>query len=61
MFATGALGKLEVIGVIGTLIGKEGLFAQCGWFGNQDLDWFWVCISDIQSMEVRKDSRFRGG
>ncbi|QRW26655.1 hypothetical protein RhiXN_01250 [Rhizoctonia solani] len=32
---------MEVVGMIGTLYGKEGLFGQCGWFGNYDLDWFW--------------------
>ncbi|KAG9096057.1 hypothetical protein FS749_009216 [Ceratobasidium sp. UAMH 11750] len=52
---------LEVIGVIGTIHHKEGLFAQCGWFGNQDLDWFWVRIKGIRQIRVCQDSRFRCG
>ncbi|KAF8595549.1 hypothetical protein BDV93DRAFT_514885 [Ceratobasidium sp. AG-I] len=48
-------------GAIGTLVGKAGLFAQCGWFGGGDLDWFPVCLTDIKSLTVQKDPRFRGG
>lgn len=52
---------VEFLGIIATLQGPEGLFAQCGWFGNDDLDWFWVRITEVQSLHLRTDSRFRGG
>lgn len=52
---------LEVIGIIGTIYNKEGLFGQCGWFGNYDLDWFWVRIKGIKAIKVDKDLRFRRG
>ncbi|KAG9089144.1 hypothetical protein FS749_001586 [Ceratobasidium sp. UAMH 11750] len=52
---------IEVIGVVGTIYNKEGLFAQCGWFGDYDLDWFWVRIKGIRWLEVRSDIRFRRG
>jgi hypothetical protein len=52
---------LEFVGIVATLQGLEGLFAQCGWFANDDLDWFWVRITEVQSLHLRTDSRFRGG
>ncbi|KAG8781057.1 hypothetical protein FRC12_022288 [Ceratobasidium sp. 428] len=52
---------LEVIGIIGTIYNKEGLFGQCAWFGNHDLDWFWVRIKGICSLRACEDARFRGG
>ncbi|KDN35422.1 hypothetical protein RSAG8_11599, partial [Rhizoctonia solani AG-8 WAC10335] len=61
LIASGVPKNLEAIGIIGTLIGKEGLFAQCGWFGNHDLDWFWGRLTAISSISVRSDNRFRGG
>ncbi|KDN38131.1 hypothetical protein RSAG8_09727, partial [Rhizoctonia solani AG-8 WAC10335] len=54
-------GDLEVIGIVGTIYNKEGLFGQCGWFGNYDLDWFWVRMKGIQAIRVDKDLRFRRG
>ncbi|CUA75199.1 hypothetical protein RSOLAG22IIIB_05764 [Rhizoctonia solani] len=52
---------LEVIGMVGTIYNKEGLFGQCGWFGNYDLDWFWVRMNGITAIKVDKDLRFRRG
>ncbi|KAG9083860.1 hypothetical protein FRC06_004340 [Ceratobasidium sp. 370] len=52
-------GDLEVVGIVGTIYNKEGLFAQCGWFGNHDLDWFWARIRGIRQISVRQDKRFR--
>jgi hypothetical protein len=52
---------LEVVGVIGTILGKEGMFGQCGWFGDNDLDWMWVQIHSIKAIEARPDIRFRKG
>ncbi|KAG8734199.1 hypothetical protein FRC11_009301 [Ceratobasidium sp. 423] len=57
----GGSGDLEVIGITGTIYNKEGLFAQCGWFGNHDLDWFWVRIQGIKALTTERDPRFRGG
>jgi hypothetical protein len=54
-------GDLEVIGIIGTIYNKEGLFGQCGWFGNHDLDWFWVRIKGIRALIVDNDPWFRRG
>ncbi|KAG9120111.1 hypothetical protein FRC07_004543 [Ceratobasidium sp. 392] len=51
--------EIEVIGIIGTIYNKEGLFAQCGWFGGHDLDWFWVRIRGIRWLKVCMDPRFR--
>lgn len=51
----------SVDGAMGTLVGKAGLFAQCGWFTGGDLDWFHVRLSGITSLRVQKDPRFRGG
>lgn len=52
---------LEVVGVTGTIMGKEGMFAQCGWFGDNDLDWMWIRICEIKHIAVRSDLRFRRG
>lgn len=53
---------VEVVGVIGVLFGKAGMFAQAGWFGGEnDLDWMWVCIKEVKGIEVRRDNRFRKG
>ncbi|KAG8724744.1 hypothetical protein FRC09_014809 [Ceratobasidium sp. 395] len=56
-----ATAGIEVLGVTGTIYNKEGLFAQSGWFGGNDLDWFWIRIKNILRLEVRTDRRFRGG
>jgi hypothetical protein len=53
--------RMEVVGVIGTILGKEGLFGQCGWFGDNDLDWMWVRIHSIKGVVARSDIRFRRG
>ncbi|KAG8720481.1 hypothetical protein FRC08_000129 [Ceratobasidium sp. 394] len=53
--------NIEFRGVIGTLVGRSGLFAQCGWFGNYDLDWCWVRLPRISALCFRGDARFRGG
>ncbi|KAG9103190.1 hypothetical protein FRC06_011847 [Ceratobasidium sp. 370] len=58
--ATGWSG-VEVVGVVGTIFGKEGLFGQSGWFSNYDLDWFWVRLTNIVKVEVLCDRRFRRG
>ncbi|KAG8722662.1 hypothetical protein FRC08_014407 [Ceratobasidium sp. 394] len=52
---------VEIVGIVATLSGREGLFAQCGWFDNDDLDWIWAKIVDIRSIYLRADFRFRGG
>ncbi|KAG9080818.1 hypothetical protein FRC06_006124 [Ceratobasidium sp. 370] len=52
---------VEVVGVVGTIFGKEGLFGQSGWFSNYDLDWFWVRLTNITNVEVRCDPKFRRG
>ncbi|KAG8739117.1 hypothetical protein FRC10_006115 [Ceratobasidium sp. 414] len=61
MLETQRFPGLEVVGIVATLTGREGLFAQCGWFDNDDLDWIWARIADIRSVELRTDPRFRGG
>jgi hypothetical protein len=53
--------ELEVVGMVGTIYNKEGLFAQAGWFGNNDLDWFWVRIKGIKSLYIDRDLRFCRG
>ncbi|KAG8737643.1 hypothetical protein FRC10_007966 [Ceratobasidium sp. 414] len=53
--------NIEFLGVIGTLVGRSGLFAQCGWFGNYDLDWCWVRLPRVLGISFRTDTRFRGG
>ncbi|KDN34328.1 hypothetical protein RSAG8_12579, partial [Rhizoctonia solani AG-8 WAC10335] len=52
---------ITAIGIVGTLIGKAGLFAQCCWFGNYDLDWFWCRVTNIKAVKLHSDIRFRGG
>ncbi|KAG8714822.1 hypothetical protein FRC08_011411 [Ceratobasidium sp. 394] len=59
--ATNDWTSVEVVGVIGTVFGKEGLFGQAGWFSNYDLDWFWVRLTNILKLEVRCDTKFRRG
>ncbi|KAG8795013.1 hypothetical protein FRC12_019096 [Ceratobasidium sp. 428] len=56
-----ATAGIEVLGATGTIYNQEGLFAQSGWFGGNDLDWFWIRIKNIRRLEVRTDRRFRGG
>lgn len=52
---------ITAVGIVGTLTGKAGLFSQCCWFGNYDLDWFWCCVTNIKSAEFKADIRFRAG
>ncbi|KAG9100405.1 hypothetical protein FS749_015426 [Ceratobasidium sp. UAMH 11750] len=58
--ATGWSG-VEVVGVVGTIFGKEGLFAQSGWFSNYNLDWCWLRLANLVKIEVLCDPRFRRG
>jgi hypothetical protein len=53
--------NFELVGIVATLQGPEGLFAQCGWFSNDDLDWYWARLTNVRSVSLRRDSRFRGG
>jgi hypothetical protein len=53
---------VEVIGAVGVLYGKAGMFAQAGWFGGEnDLDWMWIRIKDVTEIQVRRDIQFRKG
>ncbi|KAG8733281.1 hypothetical protein FRC10_000325 [Ceratobasidium sp. 414] len=52
---------VEVVGVVGSIFVKEGLFGQSGWFSNYDLDWFWTRLTNIVKLEVLCDPRFRRG
>ncbi|KDN35636.1 hypothetical protein RSAG8_11431, partial [Rhizoctonia solani AG-8 WAC10335] len=52
---------VQVVGIVATLKAPEGLFAQCGWFGGDDLDWFWVRITGWEALYLRADSCFRNG
>jgi hypothetical protein len=52
---------LSFVGITASLEGQDGLFAQCAWFDNDDIDWFWVEITNVRSVELRLDPRFRGG
>ncbi|KAG8736720.1 hypothetical protein FRC10_009029 [Ceratobasidium sp. 414] len=52
---------LSLVGVVASLDGRDGLFAQCGWFDDDEIDWFWCEITDVRSIEYRRDPRFRGG
>ncbi|KAG9090586.1 hypothetical protein FRC06_000976 [Ceratobasidium sp. 370] len=61
MVETQRFAGLAFVGIVGTLRGREGLFAQCGWFADDELDWFWVRIESVESMELWADPRFRGG
>ncbi|KAG8724029.1 hypothetical protein FRC12_005547 [Ceratobasidium sp. 428] len=51
-----------VVGIAASLRrGVDALFAQCAWFDDDEIDWVWVEVSDIQRIELREDERFRGG
>ncbi|KAG8720300.1 hypothetical protein FRC09_009793 [Ceratobasidium sp. 395] len=52
---------LTFVGAVSTLHGQEGLHSQCLWYSFDEFDWFWATITDVETMEVRADSRFRGG
>jgi hypothetical protein len=56
-----SFGGLSFVGITASLNGRDGLFAQCAWFDEDEIDWFWVEITDVRSIEFRKDPRFRGG
>ncbi|QRW09560.1 hypothetical protein RhiLY_08559 [Ceratobasidium sp. AG-Ba] len=60
MVASGDFRGLSVTGITASLSAPDGLFAQCCWFVD-DIDWFWLKITDIVKIERRNDSRFRGG
>jgi hypothetical protein len=52
---------LSFVGITASLHGLDGLFAQCAWFETDDIDWFWVEITDVRALVVLQDARFRGG
>ncbi|KAG8795544.1 hypothetical protein FRC12_012983 [Ceratobasidium sp. 428] len=52
---------LTLVGAVSTLHGQEGLHSQCLWYSFDEFDWFWATITDVESIEVRADTRFRGG
>ncbi|QRV80753.1 hypothetical protein RhiJN_08768 [Ceratobasidium sp. AG-Ba] len=60
MVASGDFRGLSVTGITASLSAPDGLFAQCCWFVD-DIDWFWLKITDVVKIERRNDSRFRGG
>ncbi|CAE7228325.1 unnamed protein product [Rhizoctonia solani] len=49
------------VGIVATLKAPAGLFAQCGWFANDDLDWYWARITGWEFFHLRAESRFRDG
>ncbi|KAG8734337.1 hypothetical protein FRC11_005324 [Ceratobasidium sp. 423] len=53
---------LTLVGAVSTLLGQEGLFAQGLWYlRGDDFDWYWARITNVLKIEVREDTRFRGG
>ncbi|KAG8734417.1 hypothetical protein FRC11_014263 [Ceratobasidium sp. 423] len=53
---------LKIVGAVSTLLGQEGLHAQGLWYGaDAEFDWYWASITDLLTIEVREDVRFRGG
>ncbi|KDN35637.1 hypothetical protein RSAG8_11432, partial [Rhizoctonia solani AG-8 WAC10335] len=52
---------LHIVGIVATLNEPEGLFAQCGWFGSDQFDWFWAKIEGVQAVQVCDNAGFRGG
>ncbi|KAG9125776.1 hypothetical protein FRC07_006278 [Ceratobasidium sp. 392] len=52
--------RISVVAVTASLNGLDGLLAQCCWF-NDTIDWYWVKITEVLNIEVRRDVRFRGG
>ncbi|KAG8706672.1 hypothetical protein FRC09_002286 [Ceratobasidium sp. 395] len=52
---------LTIVGAVSTLHGQEGLHSQCLWYSFDEFDWFWATITGVESIELRADSRFRGG
>ncbi|KAG9096979.1 hypothetical protein FS749_007350 [Ceratobasidium sp. UAMH 11750] len=53
--------KVRFVGAVASLRGPQGQIAQCGWFGNELLDWVWMDLPEIKVVEVRKDLLFRKG
>ncbi|KAG8739118.1 hypothetical protein FRC10_006116 [Ceratobasidium sp. 414] len=58
---SGQFHSLSFVGAVSTLLGQEGLSSQCLWYSEDEFDWFWARITNIQSLELRADKRFRGG
>ncbi|KAG8722669.1 hypothetical protein FRC08_014414 [Ceratobasidium sp. 394] len=54
-------GSLSFVGAVSTLLGQEGLASQCLWYSDDGFDWFWALVTNIESIELRTDKRFRGG
>lgn len=52
---------VSFVGITASIHGLHGLHAQSGWFESDAFDWFWVEITDVRKIELRRDSRFRGG
>ena len=51
--------NVRVIGAIASLLGKDKLLAQCGWFHR--IIWLWVDVVGIKEIRLKSDSRYRGG
>ncbi|GAB1523789.1 hypothetical protein RhiTH_006939 [Rhizoctonia solani] len=53
---------LKVTGAVSSLLGQEGIYAQGLWYDNKgQFDWVWAHIDNVLKLEVRHDTRFRGG
>ncbi|GAB1523777.1 hypothetical protein RhiTH_006927 [Rhizoctonia solani] len=53
---------LKVTGAVSSLLGQEGIYAQGLWYDNKGrFDWVWAHIDNVLRLEVRHDTRFRGG
>ncbi|CAE6421196.1 unnamed protein product [Rhizoctonia solani] len=49
----------EVVGAVTTLTGPTAPLVQCGWI--TQLQWRWVRIISIRSIQIKRDPRFRKG
>ncbi|QRV78016.1 hypothetical protein RhiJN_06031 [Ceratobasidium sp. AG-Ba] len=58
--ATDRYAGLSFVGAAASLTGAACLKAMAGWF-DDSFEWFWIEITDVLSIELRADSRFRGG
>ncbi|KAF8595563.1 hypothetical protein BDV93DRAFT_514897 [Ceratobasidium sp. AG-I] len=50
-FTSQRFGGYEVVAIVATIHGKEGLFAQCAWFAGHNVDWFWARLPIVQRLE----------
>ncbi|CCO34318.1 hypothetical protein BN14_08415 [Rhizoctonia solani AG-1 IB] len=53
--------RVTFTGIVSTLLGQQGLHSQCLWYRQNQFDWYWAHIEGVEKIEVRNDSRFRGG